>query len=154
HRARAHGSKANIPKLMAANSTPKSDLERYRTKRHAERTPEPFGTDAPNRPGFFVVQQHDATRMHYDFRLELNGTLKSWAVPRGPSLDPAEKRMAVHVEDHPVEYGDFEGIIPPGNYGAGAVIVWDQGSWVDLEDADAGLREGKLLFELKGHKLR
>ncbi len=144
---------------MAANSQRKGGLDRYRQKRDAGRTPEPFGSSSPGPasgggPGLFVVQKHAATRLHYDFRLELEGVLESWAVPRGPSLDPADKRMAVHVEPHPIDYGDFEGIIPEGNYGAGAVILWDRGLWVPLEDPVAGLESGKLLFELKGYKLR
>ncbi len=102
----------------------------------------------------FVVQQHAARRTHYDFRLEHGGVLLSWAVPKGPSPNPADKRLAVHVEDHPVDYVNFEGVIPPGNYGAGAVIVWDRGRWLPLNDIDAGLEKGKLLFELRGHKLR
>jgi bifunctional non-homologous end joining protein LigD len=102
----------------------------------------------------FVVQQHAARRVHYDFRLELDGVLVSWAVPKGPSPNPADKRLAVHTEDHPVEYGDFEGVIPEGNYGAGAVIMWDQGVWIPLEDPAAGFEKGKLLFELRGYKLR
>jgi len=101
-----------------------------------------------------VVQQHAARRTHYDLRLEMNGALVSWAVPKGPSPNPQDKRLAVHTEDHPVEYGDFEGIIPEGNYGAGAVIVWDQGIWIPLEDPDEGMGKGKLLFELRGYKLR
>jgi bifunctional non-homologous end joining protein LigD len=101
-----------------------------------------------------VVQKHAARRLHYDFRLELDGVLLSWAVPRGPSLDPAEKRMAVMVENHPLEYADFEGVIPEGNYGAGPVIVWDRGAWQAVEDPAAGLTSGKLLFDLFGHKLR
>ena len=106
-------------------------------------------------PGrLYVMHKHAATRMHWDLRLELDGTLKSWAVPRGPSFDQADKRLAVHVEDHPIEYGDFEGIIPEGNYGAGAVIVWDRGTWEPLEDPVAGMEKGKLLFELHGHKLK
>ncbi|MGH7563348.1 MAG: DNA polymerase ligase N-terminal domain-containing protein, partial [Gemmatimonadota bacterium] len=104
--------------------------------------------------GEFVVHQHAATRLHYDLRLELNGVLLSWAVPKGPALDPAEKRLAVHVEDHPLEYAEFEGVIPEGNYGAGAMILWDRGSWRPLEDPVLGLEKGKLLFELRGHKLR
>lgn len=111
------------------------------------------------RPGgggnrLFVVQQHAARRLHWDFRLELHGTLRSWAVPKGPSADPAEKRMAIEVEDHPIEYADFEGLIPAGSYGAGSVIVWDRGWWRAVEDPDAGYEAGKLTFELGGYKLR
>jgi len=131
-------------------------LEKYRVKRSPERTPEPFGTAAgrSGRPGLFVVQKHAARRLHYDFRLEWKGVLRSWAVPNGPCLDPAVKRLAVEVEDHPVEYADFEGSIPEGNYGAGTVIVWDQGRWEPLEDFDEGLEKGKVIFELKGYKMR
>jgi bifunctional non-homologous end joining protein LigD len=129
------------------------NLDTYRAKRTPDRTPEPFGTaGVPSHR--FVVQQHAARRTHYDFRLEQDGVLKSWAVPKGPSPNPADKRLAVHVEDHPVEYASFEGVIPPGNYGAGAVIVWDRGLWVPLNDYAAGFDKGKLLFELKGYKLR
>jgi bifunctional non-homologous end joining protein LigD len=129
-------------------------LEKYRQKRSAETTPEPFGRGSADRPHLFVVQKHAARRLHYDFRLEWGGVLKSWAVPQGPSPDPAEKRLAVEVEDHPVEYADFEGVIPKGNYGAGEVIVWDQGRWLPLSDLDEGMQKGKLLFELQGYKLR
>jgi bifunctional non-homologous end joining protein LigD len=134
-------------------------LERYRDKRDPDRTPEPFGggragPQDPLAPRLFVVQKHAARRLHWDFRLELDGTLRSWAVPKGPSYDPADKRMAVEVEDHPIEYADFEGIIPAGNYGAGAVIVWDRGTWRPLSDPRAGLAKGKLVFELSGYKLR
>ena len=133
-------------------------LSAYRAKRSADRTPEPFGGSAAGdgavRPRLFVVQKHAARRLHYDFRLELNGVLLSWAVPRGPSTDPAEKRLAVEVEDHPVEYADFEGVIPAGNYGAGHVIVWDMGRWIPSEDPEASLARGKLSFELRGYKLR
>ncbi|MHC4818607.1 MAG: DNA polymerase ligase N-terminal domain-containing protein, partial [Planctomycetota bacterium] len=127
-------------------------LEEYRAKRKADRTPEPFG-GGPARPHLFTVQKHAATSLHYDFRLEWNGVLLSWAVPKGPSPDPLVKRLAMQTEDHPVEYADFEGVIPEGNYGAGQVIVWDQGCWLPLEDPDDGLAKGKLLFELRGHKL-
>jgi len=135
-------------------------LGAYRAKRSAERTPEPFGSGGHGsgsggaRPRLFVVQQHGARRLHFDFRLEWNGVLLSWAVPKGPSLDPAEKRLAVRVEDHPVDYADFEGVIPEGNYGAGAVIVWDTGRWIPVEDPERGLESGKLLFDLAGYKLR
>ena len=101
-----------------------------------------------------MVHKHAARRLHYDLRLEMEGVLRSWAVPKGPSYDSADKRLAVLVEDHPLEYGDFEGLIPEGNYGAGAVIVWDRGRWVPLEDPIEGLAKGKLLFELQGMKLR
>ncbi|MEE8105332.1 MAG: DNA ligase D [Planctomycetota bacterium] len=129
-------------------------LEEYRAKRKASKTPEPMGGPAHQRPHLFVVQKHRATSLHYDLRLEWKGVLLSWAVPKGPHRDVAVKRLAMQTEDHPVEYADFEGVIPKGNYGAGEVIVWDQGSWVPLKDPDRGLEEGKLLFELKGHKLR
>jgi bifunctional non-homologous end joining protein LigD len=129
------------------------NLESYRAKRKADRTPEPFGAALPGGQRF-VVQQHAARRTHYDFRLEFDGVLKSWAVPKGPSPNPADKRLAVHVEDHPVDYVNFEGVIPPDNYGAGSVIVWDRGQWVALNDIAAGFDKGKLLFELRGHKLR
>ncbi|MFW6084022.1 MAG: DNA ligase D [Gemmatimonadota bacterium] len=136
-------------------------LEQYRTKRRPGRTPEPgleappgAPAEAPPGGGLFVIHQHDASRMHWDLRLEFEGSLLSWAVPKGPSLDPAEKRLAVHVEDHPLEYVDFEDVIPEGNYGAGPMIIWDRGDWVALEDPAAGLESGKLLFELRGYKLR
>ncbi len=140
--------------LAGAVTTKKTEkLEAYRAKRKADQTPEPFGP--ARRDGHrFVVQLHAARARHYDFRLELDGVLKSWAVPKGPSPNPADKRLAVHVEDHPVDYVDFEGLIPTGNYGAGAVIVWDQGRWVALNDPAEGLTSGKLLFELRGYKLR
>ena len=132
-------------------------LGRYRAKRSPDRTPEPFGgpgIGAGGGGGLFVVHKHAARRLHFDLRLEMEGVLRSWAVPKGPSFDTHDKRLAVHVEDHPIEYGDFEGVIPEGNYGAGAVIVWDRGEWVPLEDPLPGLVKGKLLFELKGYKLK
>src|ERR1700737_4157831 len=103
-------------------------LDEYRRKRSADRTPEPMGAGAA-RPGVFVVQKHSATRMHYDLRLEWDGVLKSWAVPKGPHPDPAEKRLAMQTEDHPVEYADFEGVIPDGGHGAGPMMFWNRGLW-------------------------
>ncbi len=131
-----------------------SDLAPYRARRSPDATPEPFGGTPTSGVARFVVQHHAARATHFDFRLELAGTLKSWAVPKGPSPDPADKRLAVRTEDHPLDYADFEGTIPAGNYGAGAVIVWDQGRWRPIGDPVAGLEQGKLLFELQGHKLR
>jgi bifunctional non-homologous end joining protein LigD len=128
-------------------------LATYREKRRADTTPEPFGSMRTSDTRF-VVQLHAARARHYDFRLEHDGVLVSWAVPKGPSPDPADKRLAVHVEDHPVDYINFEGIIPAGNYGAGAVIVWDRGRWEPAADFDAGMQSGKLLFDLYGYKLR
>ncbi len=132
-------------------------LSTYRAKRAFDETPEPGGLvpkPGPQPGGLFIVHMHDATRLHWDLRLEMDGVLKSWAVPKGPSANPADKRLAVKVEDHPMEYGDFEGIIPEGNYGAGTVVVWDRGVWVPLEDVREGFEKGKLLFELRGYKLR
>ncbi len=128
-------------------------LETYRKKRDFSKTPEPKG-DARKRKGdSFVIQKHAARRLHYDLRLEMDGTLKSWAVTRGPSLVPGEKRLAVQTEDHPLEYGDFEGTIPKGEYGGGTVIVWDRGSWKPVGDARKGYAKGHLEFELQGEKL-
>src|SRR5438876_9912995 len=128
-------------------------LAAYRAKRSPDRTPEPFGRISTVPGNLFVVHKHAARNLHFDLRLEMDGVLRSWAVPKGPSYDQTEERLAVKVEDHPLEYGDFEGVIPAGNYGAGGVIVWDRGEWVALEDWREGLEKGKLLFELKGHKL-
>ncbi len=129
-------------------------LSTYRAKRSPDRSPEPVGVVSPVLGRLFVVHKHAARQLHFDLRLEMDGVLRSWAVPRGPSYDMNDKRLAVKVEDHPIEYGDFEGVIPQGNYGAGGVIVWDRGEWVPLEDWRTGLEKGKLLFELKGYKLR
>src|SRR5438309_10051364 len=128
-------------------------LEEYKRKRRFEETPEPPPKVEKKAGHRFVVQKHRATRLHYDFRLELDGVLKSWAIPKGPSLDPGDKRLAMHVEDHPVSYFDFEGIIPEGNYGAGTVMVWDVGTWEPLGDAHQMLEKGDLKFRLKGKKL-
>ena len=132
-------------------------LDRYRRKRDFTATPEPGAGRSSRKAAAkglsFVVQKHAARRLHYDFRLELDGTLKSWAVPKGPSFDPADKRMAVHVEDHPLEYGGFEGVIPPGQYGAGTVIVWDRGTWIPEGDPHEAYAKGKLKFALEGEKL-
>src|SRR4051794_4586138 len=130
-------------------------LEVYRKKRDFKISPEPAGGTVERRGTklAFVVQKHAARRLHYDFRLELDGVLLSWAVPKGPSLDPADKRLAMHVEDHPIEYGDFEGVIPAKQYGAGAVLLWDRGSWQPRGDAREGYQRGKLTFTLDGEKL-
>ncbi len=133
----------------------KDALALYRNKRNFALTPEPADGGKPGEATLqFVVQKHWASRLHYDFRLEVGGSMKSWAVPKGPSYDPTEKRMAVQVEDHPIAYNDFEGQIPAGQYGAGRVIIWDKGHWEPLGDAEKGLRSGKLKFRLHGQKLK
>ncbi len=130
-------------------------LARYRAKRDFAITAEPRGEHVRDRKGVlsFVIQKHAASRLHYDFRLELDGVLVSWALPKGPSFDPLDKRMAIHVEDHPLSYGSFEGTIPPKQYGAGDVIVWDRGTWEPVGDPREGMRVGKVLFKLHGEKL-
>ncbi|MNF29768.1 putative DNA ligase-like protein [compost metagenome] len=134
-------------------------LEEYNSKRDFQATPEPAGGRRTGRVARaahalrYCIQKHDASHLHYDFRLELDGTLKSWAVPKGPSLDPNVRRLAIHVEDHPLDYADFEGHIPEGHYGAGDVIVWDRGTWLPIGEPEEGYRKGKLKFELQGEKL-
>ncbi len=144
--------KPSNPESAAAQG--KDRLDKYRQKRQRGSTPEPFGDSTQQRPGAFVVQCHDARALHYDLRLEIDGTLHSWAVPKGISADPSEKRLAVETEDHPLDYADFEGVIPKGNYGAGAMIIWDRGRWVSHLDPATSLADGKLLFDLYGYKLR
>lgn len=131
-------------------------LKTYKQKRDFKKTPEPSGKKrVAKSKQLYVIQKHAASHLHYDFRLEINGVLKSWAVPKGPSLDPTVKRLAVHVEDHPVEYGSFEGIIPQGQYGGGAVMLWDQGEWEDENaNAEQAYKKGDLTFILKGKKLK
>ena len=143
-----------VPDSLGGERPP--PLEAYRKKRDPDRTPEPFGGRPPSGGRLFVVQKHAARRLHYDLRLEMDGVLKSWAVPKGPSGHAEEKRLAVHVEDHPIEYGDFEGVIPSGNYGAGSVIVWDYGWYRSSKPQDPleQLARGKLEVEIFGHKMR
>ncbi|HTC61958.1 MAG TPA: DNA polymerase ligase N-terminal domain-containing protein [Candidatus Saccharimonadales bacterium] len=134
-------------------------LKEYRAKRNFTISSEPAGDAEPKsnqkRALLFVVQKHRATQLHYDFRLELNGTLLSWAVPKGPSTDPSVKRLAMQVEDHPIEYANFEGVIPEGEYGGGTVMVWDTGKWTpEVQNAEEGLRKGDLKFTLQGKKLK
>ena len=134
-------------------------LQEYRKKRQFDVTPEPRGSGSAERKGngslIYVVQKHMSSHLHYDFRLEWRGVLLSWAVPKGPSLDPAVKRLAMQTEDHPVEYADFEGVIPEGQYGAGTVMLWDRGTWQpESADVDASLKNGEIKFTLHGIKLK
>src|SRR4249920_910407 len=131
-------------------------LQRYEEKRDFKITPEPAGRIARRKSDnlSFVIQKHAASHLHYDFRLELDGVLLSWAIPKGPSLDPSDKRLAMHVEDHPLEYGDFEGVIPEKQYGGGTVMLWDRGTWKPKEDPVAGYAKGHLKFELEGENLK
>jgi bifunctional non-homologous end joining protein LigD len=138
-------------------ASPQSLLKTYREKRDFTKTAEPSGSKRPARQARalrFVVQKHDATRLHYDFRLELDGVLKSWAVTRGPSANPADKRLAVRVEDHPLDYGSFEGTIPEGQYGGGTVMLWDEGTWEPIGDPHQGLADGDLKFRLSGKRMK
>ncbi|MEW5852678.1 MAG: non-homologous end-joining DNA ligase [Myxococcota bacterium] len=128
-------------------------LAEYHRKRNFQVTPEPRGRVEKHAPGLFVIQKHDASHLHYDFRLELDGVLKSWSIPRGPSLDPKVKRLAMPTEDHPVDYADFEGVIPEGEYGGGTVMIWDRGTWSTDENPREALGNGRLTFTLKGQKL-
>jgi bifunctional non-homologous end joining protein LigD len=136
------------------SSRPPKALRRYRQKRDFKLTPEPSGAETTETGQSFVVQKHAASHLHYDFRLEMDGILKSWAVAKGPSIDPAVKRLAIEVEDHPLAYGGFEGTIPKGQYGGGTVMLWDRGTWHPTEDPHKGFREGRLKFRLKGRKMK
>ena len=130
-------------------------LKIYNKKRNFKKTKEPKGKVSHQYKNLYVIQKHAASHLHYDFRLELNGVLLSWAVPKGPSLDPTVKRLAMHVEDHPVEYGHFEGIIPKGEYGGGTVMLWDKGLWIpEDENPMLAYKKGHLRFQLKGTKLK
>src|SRR5688572_24230209 len=132
------------------------DIETYNAKRDFSKTKEPRGRKAKAKGDSFVVQKHDASRLHWDFRLELDGVLKSWAVPKGPSLDPGERRLAMRTEDHPLDYGTFEGTIPKGEYGGGTVMLWDRGRWVPEpgKDPSKTIEEGHLHFALEGERMK
>lgn len=130
----------------------KKNIKEYREKRNFEKTPEPKNNE--NGENIFVVQKHQASHLHYDFRLEFEGVLKSWAIPKGPSMEPKEKRLAIQTEDHPLSYNGFEGVIPEGEYGAGKVIVWDNGKYEAINDMEKGFEEGEIEFRLEGEKLK
>jgi bifunctional non-homologous end joining protein LigD len=143
---------------VARSTRRRPPLADYQAKRDFARTPEPAGDARADGDGggpMFVVQRHRARRLHYDLRLEVDGVLASWAVPKGPTLDPGKRHLAVHVEDHPMEYADFEGVIPSGEYGGGDVIVWDRGTWEPsgTDDPAAAIAAGELHFDLQGEKL-
>jgi bifunctional non-homologous end joining protein LigD len=148
--------RARVPQRPPQSETASDPLSLYNKKRRFDVTPEPPGDLAPRKDKglSFVIQKHAASRLHYDFRLEIDGYLKSWSVPKGPSLDPAQKRLAVETENHPLSYGGFEGIIPEAEYGGGTVLVWDNGTWEPVGDAAKDLAAGHLKFVLRGHKLR
>src|SRR5262249_54051836 len=154
HRSSAGGTRPSP--LRPPSTMRKDNLATYRAKRDFSQTAEPAGDTAvrPDEHLRFVIQRHDATRLHYDFRLEIDGVFKSWAVTRGPSLDPHDKRLAVETEDHPLDYGDLEGTIPKGQYGGGTVQLWDRGYWIPEGDPHAGLKKGDLKFTLVGERLR
>ncbi|MBM1219838.1 DNA ligase [Ponticoccus sp. SC2-23] len=146
---------------MARKDTQKDDLERYRGKRDFSQSDEPEGSTRPEGDNCaFVIQKHDASSLHYDFRIEVDGVLKSWAVPKGPSTDPREKRLAIATEDHPRDYATFEGVIPEGEYGGGTVLIWDRGTYRNITEKDDGLRpmsealdNGHALIWLEGEKI-
>lgn len=141
--------------MATARSTTHSELATYRAKRDFTKTSEPSGVTAHKVAGHaYLIQKHAASRLHYDFRLELGGVLKSWAVTRGPSLNPEDKRLAVHVEDHPLDYGSFEGTIPQGQYGGGTVMLWDHGTWEPIGNPDRDIARGNLTFILHGKRLK
>lgn len=149
--------------LKPGNHNSTMSLKEYRKKRKFDRTPEPEAKKkkSPSKSPIFVIQKHDATNLHYDFRMEIDGVLKSWAVPKGPSVNPKEKRLAIETEDHPIDYADFEGIIPEGHYGAGTVMVWDKGTYKNTTEKDdkeipakKAYEKGHITFDLKGKKLK
>jgi len=146
----------NRPRALPKLGETGMELEKYRKKRNFRKTPEPEESPGGRSGQYFVVQKHQASHLHYDFRLQVREVLKSWAIPKGPSIDPSHKRLAIQVEDHPIEYKDFEGVIPPGEYGAGTVMVWDFGVYELLEgqDPQKSIQEGRIRFRLEGKKLK
>lgn len=152
----------NISHMRVYYMGKKDSLKTYREKRDFRKTPEPSGSKKrKGKKALFVIQKHDASRLHYDFRIEVGDALKSWAVPKGPSTDPSRKRLAVRTEDHPIEYADFEGVIPEGEYGAGTVMVWDTGTYENIKEKDGkkvsmeeSLSDGHVTIRLEGKKLK